>query len=221
VRIIPVFREERKFYKQAVMIKASKIHKERIIELLAECLDTNKSINWIVKQDSQRKERIRHLIDYSFDACIDSDQICLTDDQNGVIISSLSDDKLPFLEEAYLTARFIFKVTGLDGIGKAWRREEYVKSYHPQDHEYIYLWFIAVDKTEQGKGIGSKMIKGIIDKSNIESLPIYVETSDERNLKFYQKHGFEIYHTSEVELFGFELYFLRRLPENFQEAREQ
>src|SRR6476620_10452632 len=131
------------------MIKASKIHKERIIELLAECLDTNKSINWIVKQDSQRKERIRHLIDYSFDACIDSDQICLTDDLNGVIICSLSDDKLPFLEEAYLTARFVFQVTGIDGIGKALKREEYVNSYHPQDHEYIYLWFIAVDKSVQ------------------------------------------------------------------------
>jgi ribosomal protein S18 acetylase RimI-like enzyme len=196
------------------MIKAGKIHKERVIQLLAECIDTNKSVNWIVKQDSDRKQRIRHLIDYSFDACVDLEQIYLNDDENGVIISSMSDDKLPFLEEAYLTARFVLQVTGLDGIAKALRREEYINSFHPQDHEFIYIWFIAVDKTQQGKGIGSKMLKEIIDKSNKENMPIYLETSEDSNVAFYLKHGFENYHTSEEELFGFKLYFLRKLPEN-------
>jgi GNAT superfamily N-acetyltransferase len=197
------------------MIKAGKIHKERIIELLSECVETNKSVNWIVKQDAKKQERIRHLMDYSFDACIDLEEIYLTPDQNGVIICTMSDDKLPFLEEAYLTARFVLKVTGIDGVGKALRREEYVNSFHPHDHEFIYIWFIAVDKTMQGKGIGAKMMQEIIDKSNRENVPIYVETSEERNLKFYQKHGFEVYHVSDEEIFGFKLYFLRRLPHNF------
>jgi GNAT superfamily N-acetyltransferase len=200
------------------MITASKIHKERVIELLAECIDTNKSVNWIVKQDADRKQRIRHLIDYSFDACIDLEQIYLTDDQNGVIISSMSDDKLPFLEEAYLTARFVIKVTGVEGIAKALRREDYINSFHPQDHEFIYIWFMAVDKTQQGKGIGSKMLKEIIDKSDKENMPIYLETSEDRTLNFYLKHGFENYHTSEEEMFGFNLYFLRKLPENFDSS---
>ena len=198
------------------MIKGGKIYKERVIALLAECVDTNKSVNWIVKQDADRKDRIRHLIDYSFDACLDAGEIHLTEDLNGVVICSMSDDKLPFLEEAYLTARFVLQVTGIEGIGKALRREEYINSYHPQDHEFIYIWFIAVDKTEQGKGIASQMIEEIIDKSNKDCLPIYLETSEERTLRFYQKHGFEIYHVSEKEIFGFELYFLRRLSESVE-----
>jgi ribosomal protein S18 acetylase RimI-like enzyme len=195
------------------MIKAEKIHKERVIQLLAECLDTNKSVNWIVKQDSDRKQRIRHLIDYSFDACVDLEQIYLNDDENGVIISSMSDDKLPFLEEAYLTARFVLQVTGIDGVARALRREEYIDSFHPHDEEFIYIWFIAVDETQQRKGIGSKMLKQIIDKSNKENMPVYLETSEDINVAFFLKHGFEKYHTSEEELFGFNLYFLRKLPE--------
>src|SRR3954447_20957535 len=191
------------------MIKAGKIHKQRVIELLAECIDKNKSVNWIVKQDKRRKERIRHLIDYAFDICIGAEQIYLTDDQNGVIISSMSDDKLPFLEEAWLTARFLINVTGIYGIGKALRREKYVTSFHPQDHEFIYIWFLAVDKSMQGRGIGAKMINVIIEKSKMENVPIYLETSEERNVKFYLKHGFEIHHVSEEERFGFKLYFLR------------
>ena len=59
------------------MIKAGKIHKEKVIEILSECFEKNKSVNWIVKQDSKRKERIRDLIDYSFETCIKIGEIIL------------------------------------------------------------------------------------------------------------------------------------------------
>ena len=196
------------------MIKADKIHKEKVIEILAECFEANKSVNWIVKQDSKRKERIAHLMDYSFEACIDTGQIYLTDDLTGVIICNDSTDKLPILEEAYLTAQFVIKVTGLIGIKKALRREEYIKQFHPKDEEFIYLWFMGLKKEAQGRGVGSAMLQEIIDRSNKEQIPIYLETSTDANLPFYGKNGFEIYHTSPEEMFGFKLYFMRRLPNN-------
>ena len=123
------------------MLKAEKIHKERTLELLAEVSIKIKSVNWIVKQDKRRKEQIRHLIDYAFDICIAAEQIYLTDDQNGVIISSMSDDKLPFLEEAWLTARFLINVTGLDGIGKSPAERKYVTSFSSAGSR-IYLHLV-------------------------------------------------------------------------------
>lgn len=195
------------------MIKADKIHKEKVIEILSECFETNKTVNWIVKQDSKRKERIRHLMDYSFEACIETGQIFLTEDLTGVIICSNSEDKLPILEEAYLTIQFVWKVTGINGIGKALKRERYINQHHPQDQEFIYIWFIGLKKTEQGRGVGSAMLQEIIDVSNKEQIPVYLETYTERNLNFYKKHGFEVYHISPEEIFDFKLYFLRRLPD--------
>jgi len=194
------------------MIKAGKIHKNRVIDLLAECIDKNKSVNWIVKQDSKRKERIRHLVDYSFEICIEAEQIYLTDDQNGVVICSMSDDKLPFLEEAWQTARFVLNVTGIEGIGKAFRRERYVTSFHPTDQEFMYILFLAVDKSKQDTGLGTLMLNELSKTANRENVPIYLETSEERMVGFYQKNGFEIYHVSDESLFGFKLYFLRKMP---------
>jgi len=193
------------------VIKAGKIHKEKVIEILYECFEKNKSVNWIVKQDSKKKERIRDLMDYSFEACIEIGEIYLTENLTGVIIFSNSDDKLPILEEAYLTVRLIWKVTGIVGIGKALQREKYINRFHPQDEEFIYIWFLGLKKTEQGRGVGSKMLQEVINKSNNEQLPIYLETSTEENLKFYKKHGFEVYHISPEDVFGFKLYFLRKL----------
>jgi ribosomal protein S18 acetylase RimI-like enzyme len=105
-------------------------------------------------------------------------------------------------------------VTGIDGIGKALRREKYVTSFHPQDEEFIYIWFLAVDERMTGKGIGSSLLQELINKSNREALPIFVETSSESNLLFYHKHGFENYHISDEEMFGFKLYFLKRVPDS-------
>ncbi len=195
------------------MIEADKTHKEKVIEILSECFETNKTVNWIVKQDSKRKERIRHLMDYSFEACIETGQIYITENHTGVIVCSNSDDKLPILEEAFLTLRFVLKVTGIEGIGKALRREKYINQFHPQDEEYIYIWFIGLKKTEQGRGVGSSMLQEVITRSNNEQTPIYLETSNERNFNFYKKHGFEVYHISPDDMFGFKLYFLRRLPD--------
>lgn len=194
------------------MIRADKIHKEKVIEILSHCFETNKSVNWIVKQDSKRKERIRYLMDYSFEACINCGQIYITDDLTGVIVCSNSDDKLPILEEAYLTVQYVWRVTGVDGIGKALKREQYINQFHPQDEEFLYIWFIGLKKTEQGKGTGSAMLQEVLDKSNKEQIPVYVETSNERNVNFYKKHGFEVYHLPPEDMFGFNLYFMRRLP---------
>lgn len=200
------------------MIRADKIHKQIAIDILSECFESNKTVNWIVKQDSRRKDRIRDLIDYSFETCLESGLSYLTNDHAGVIICSMSNDKLPVLEEAYLTLQFVLKVTGIDGIAKALRREDYIKQFHPQDGEFIYIWFIGLRKTEQGKGVGSAMLGEIINKSNEQNIPIYLETSTERNIGFYKKHGFEVYHTSGKEIFGYELFFLRRLPDGKKDS---
>jgi len=193
------------------MITADKTHKQRVIEMLSECFDGNKTVNYIIKQDEKRKERVKNLIDYSFDACVDSGQIYLTNDNNAVIICSLSVDKLPILEEAFLTLRFVFKVIGIDGIRRVLKREKYIDAFHPQDEEFIYIWFIGVNQFEQGKGLGGSLLKDVIHESERKKVPIYLETSVERNLTFYQKYGFELYHVADEDIFGYKLYFLRRL----------
>lgn len=199
------------------MIKADKIHKQRVIDILSECFETNKTVNYIVKQDEKKKERIRFLMEYSFDMCLEAGQILMTDDMLGAIVCSNSTGKLPILEEAFQTAKFVWKVSGIDGIGRVLKRETYLNSYHPQDEEYMYIWFIGVDRAAQGKGVGSAMIEELIGESNLSGKTIYLETSSERHLHFYKKHGFNVYHTAEEEVFGYKLYFLRRFAEGYFE----
>ena len=57
---------------------------------------------------------------------------------------------------------------------------------------YIFLFIMAVSQEFQGKGFGGKFLRAIIEKSEIEKKPIYLETQNEKNVKLYEHFGFHV-----------------------------
>lgn len=70
---------------------------------------------------------------------------------------------------------------------------------HPKAPHY-YLLAIGVDPPRQGKGIGSRLMTPILDRCDREGMPAYLESSKERNLALYERHGFRV--VEQVELPG-------------------
>ncbi len=58
--------------------------------------------------------------------------------------------------------------------------------------DYIYLMVLGVDPEFQKQRFGSKLLNAIIDESEKNMIPIYLETSTERNVTMYQKFGFKV-----------------------------
>ena len=58
--------------------------------------------------------------------------------------------------------------------------------------DYIYLFLLGVKKESQGKGIGGKMLRSIIDDCDQKGLPIYLETETVENVQMYEHFGFKI-----------------------------
>ena len=63
------------------MIKASQEDKKLIIDILCKAFDKNHSVNFVVKQDAKRLNRIKALMEYSFDICFQFGDIFLSDDK--------------------------------------------------------------------------------------------------------------------------------------------
>ncbi|MGE0592680.1 MAG: GNAT family N-acetyltransferase [Vicinamibacterales bacterium] len=55
-----------------------------------------------------------------------------------------------------------------------------------------YLFGVAVDPELHGQGIGSAIIREGLALADRESLPCYLETSEPRNLAFYERFGFAV-----------------------------
>ncbi|MEO6707594.1 MAG: GNAT family N-acetyltransferase [Ginsengibacter sp.] len=188
------------------MIKATYQDKDRVVDILAESFDDNKSVNYIIKQDKKRNQRIRKLMAYSFDICYLYGEVYLTNDKSGCALILLPDKKKYNLKSFLLDIKLVVSCIGISNIKKAMKRESKIKKLQPKELMY-YLWFIGVDPNEQNKGIGTALIKEVIKEGRSNQRPIFLETSTLKNIPWYQKFGFEIY--NELDL-SYSLFFLKK-----------
>ena len=66
--------------------------------------------------------------------------------------------------------------------------------------EHWYLGTLGTDPDHQGRGVGSRLLRIVLDRLDAACLPAYLESSKERNLAFYARHGFEV--TGEIAIPG-------------------
>jgi ribosomal protein S18 acetylase RimI-like enzyme len=64
-------------------------------------------------------------------------------------------------------------------------------SYHPKEPHW-YLPLIGIDPAQQGKGLGSTLMKHATDICDRDGVLAYLESSNLRNVPLYERHGFEI-----------------------------
>jgi len=64
------------------------------------------------------------------------------------------------------------------------------RKYAPTNH--WYLQSLGVEPIHQGKGYGSLLLEHFIEKIATDSLPIFLETSTQRNVNFYERFGFQV-----------------------------
>lgn len=62
--------------------------------------------------------------------------------------------------------------------------------YHPVEPHW-HLPLIGVDSEHQGRGIGSALLRNMLERCDQEGLPAYLEATSPRNILLYVRHGFE------------------------------
>lgn len=194
----------------AVMIKAEYKDKATVVNILTKSFDTNKSVNFVIKQDKNRVNRIRELMNYSFEMCFAFGEVFLSPDKRACALILFPDKKKTNIQSVLWDVSLIWNSVGIMNIGKTLQRESKIKNIHPKELMY-YLWFIGVDPQHQNKGIGTKLLIEISKDSVEKERSIFLETSTIQNLPWYQNNGFEIYNSLEL---GYKLYFLRTPPQN-------
>lgn len=188
------------------MKKAQYYEKNLVIDILSKSFETNQSVNYIVKQDELKLKRIESLMDYSFNVCYRFGDVFLSDDNKGCALILYPDKKKTTIWSVLLDLKLIFSCVGVGNVMKTLKREKLINKTHPKT-PFSYLWFVGVAPCEQNKGIGSKLLQSVLDYSDQQNLPVYLETSTVRNLPWYDKFGFQSYHEEELT---YHLYFFKR-----------
>jgi ribosomal protein S18 acetylase RimI-like enzyme len=187
------------------MVEATAGDKALIVDILSEAFLENKSVNYLVPQDRKRRDRLRKLIEYSFDICRQSGKAVLSDDRKACALLIFPERKKTTLKTIGLMVDLIRNSIGVGNIIKAARRESRIAARHPQGSLY-HLWFIGVSPEDQGKGSGGRLLKEIQQEAGTLNRTVVLETSTLQNLPWYEKHGFTIYDQLE---FTYTLYLLK------------
>ena len=188
------------------MKRATRADRDLVVDILSVAFDENRSVNYIIPQDQFRKKRIRALMDYSFETCYLSGNVYLSDDEKAVVLVSFPERKKMSFRSILADLKLISKGTGFGNILKVLQREKAISSHYP-DTPIYYLWFIGVSPGYQNQGIGGRLLTEVIRDAENLGRPVYLETSTEKNLPWYSKAGFTIYHQMD---FGYTLNLLKR-----------
>lgn len=74
-----------------------------------------------------------------------------------------------------------------------------IEKRHPREPHW-YLGVLGTEPDRQGRGLGSAVLRPVLERCDAEGVPAYLESSKETNVPFYRRHGFEV--TGEVHAPG-------------------
>jgi len=98
------------------------------------------------------------------------------------------------------------------------RRYIAIENYCGEVHKRIvpgmhwYLWGLGVKPSRQGLGIGGMLMQPVLARADTDRLPCYLETTNEKNMPFYEKHGFNVVSDGEVPRYGLHVWTMLREP---------
>lgn len=164
------------------MIPVSYSDKTSIVNMLTRAFDANGSVNFVVKQDRKTPQRINCLMNYAFEVCWKQGHVFLTDDKKGAAFIMFPHKKLPLLTSVVLDTKLAIQAIGLSRVVKVLKREAYIKKQHPRK-PFMYFWFLGVDPDFQGRADVNDLKEKIFLMADKHQLPIYVETSGEKQKK--------------------------------------
>lgn len=71
-------------------------------------------------------------------------------------------------------------------------QNEIQRAHHRVKEPHWYLSLLGADPMFQRSGAGTALLAPILERSDAEGMPVYLETQKEENLPWYHRFGFEV-----------------------------
>lgn len=192
------------------MRKATKSDMNLVVNIITETFDKNHGVNWMLKKGGSRTKKIRKLAQYAYIKSYLRDGVYISSNEKGVALCYKFNDNKFSIKELLYKLRFALTSINISRLIKVLKRETKRRNLRPASGEYYYFWFLGV--LSEGKGAGFELKNAICDQASKNNLPIYLETTVERNQKIYTRIGFKTYHYWEDIKEDIKFWFLKWEP---------
>lgn len=63
---------------------------------------------------------------------------------------------------------------------------------HPRSPDHWYLALLGTDPAHQGTGVGSALLRAVLERCDQQGVPAYLESSKLSNVGYYERFGFQV-----------------------------
>lgn len=181
--------------------------------VLARAFDDDPMANWFVAQDDRRAERLQHMHRIELEKIsLPHGEVYTTSGLHGAALWAPPGKwKMGLLQQLALLPAMLKAVTlrrapmVLSGVGAVEKR-------HPETQHW-YLFVLGADTPHQGKGVGSALLQPVLQRCDRDGVPAYLESSKEKNLPLYERHGFRVTGEMTVPHGGPKIWLMWRDPQ--------
>lgn len=166
---------------------------DTVAATLADAFDDDPWINWIVRQDHQRQDAIGRMFRFlAANTFIPQGHTYLLGDGQGAAMWAPPGGPID-VNTGVMLRSFpdTFRMTGWRRFLPMLRTASLMSKHHPKTPHW-YLMAIGARQGQQGQGLGSRLMEEITAVCDRNGVPAYLENSKERNLPFYERHGFRV-----------------------------
>jgi GNAT superfamily N-acetyltransferase len=124
-----------------------------------------------------------------------------------------------YIQNGFLPAPFFL---GLRNFVRSQECEAFVGNTHEKLMQlcpHYYLWGLSVDPNQKRKGVGTALLKPVLEKADAERMPVYLETHDGKNVVYYQRMGFSLVHTDKIPKYELPIWCMLREPGKMKLAK--
>lgn len=186
-----------------------------VAETLTDAFVDEGGMNYWLRQDRRKDQARRRFFDEAVTTGVHpARELWVVDGEAGAqgaaiwLSPGLKAFDFSFLQEIAL-APMLLQIAGIAGTIRGLKLAEKLEGFHPKG-PHAHLVFLGVRTSAQGKGVGSAMLKTTLAPLDANGTIAYLETSSQRNVDLYARHGFEV--TGEFDAPALHMWTMTRQP---------
>lgn len=196
-----------------------KSDRELIIGMLSEAFRQNPRVMTMMKKKDPARS-LRIMTEYAYTLVEKFDGIYLSRDKTTVLFYYLKSQYHRSLMDYLRYGKMFMQAIKPSQLLPTLRREKYIASLRPDYEEYIYVWVLGSDPDNTSMRGLADIRDHLFGLSEKLQLPVLIETTIEKLLRFYKYVGFEIYNEWHDEEASLTVWFLQRELEKANAIRE-
>lgn len=166
-----------------------------VVETLAQAFFDDPMMTWWIPDAARRKEILPGFFELMVGAFLPAEEIYAID---GVAAALwVPPGPAPSEDETAELGRAIAEIAG-ENAERGFAIMAATEAVHPTE-EHFYLFFLGARPGFQGRGLGSSLLREVLDRCDADGMPAYLEASSEDNRRLYERHAFVVRDALTVE----------------------